>query len=108
MRAFQISQFGLENLRLVDLPTPACGAGMVLIRVHATSLNYRDLLMVRGHYDAKLQMPRIPLSDGAGEVVAVGAGVTQARRPRRRTFSAELAGRRSLASQIARRAGRRY
>ena len=48
MRAFQITQFGLENLHLVDLPTPACGDGMVLIRVHATSLNYRDLLMVRG------------------------------------------------------------
>ena len=76
MRAFQISQFGLETLHLVDLPTPACGDGMVLIRVHATSLNYRDLLMVRGHYDPKLKMPRIPLSDGAGEVVAVGAGVT--------------------------------
>ncbi len=77
MRAFQITQFGLENLHLVDLPTPACGAGMVLIRVHATSLNYRDLLMVRGHYDPKLKMPRIPLSDGSGEVVAVGAGVTR-------------------------------
>lgn len=76
MRAFQISQFGLENLRLVDLPTPACGDGMVLIRIHAASLNYRDLLMVRGHYDPRLKMPRIPLSDGAGEVVAVGAGVT--------------------------------
>jgi NADPH:quinone reductase-like Zn-dependent oxidoreductase len=77
MRAFQITQFGVENLRLVDLPTPACGDGMVLIRIHATSLNYRDLLMVRGHYDPKLKMPRIPLSDGAGEVVAVGAGVTR-------------------------------
>ncbi len=77
MRAFQITQFGLENLRLVELPTPVCGDGMVLIRVHATSLNYRDLLMVRGHYDPKLKMPRIPLSDGAGEVVAVGAGVTR-------------------------------
>ncbi|MHB1957985.1 MAG: zinc-dependent alcohol dehydrogenase family protein [Acidobacteriaceae bacterium] len=77
MRAFQISQFGLENLSLVDLPIPACGDGMVLIRVHATSLNYRDLLMVRGHYDPKLQMPRIPLSDGAGEVVEVGTGVTR-------------------------------
>ncbi|HTU50666.1 MAG TPA: NAD(P)-dependent alcohol dehydrogenase [Acidobacteriaceae bacterium] len=75
MHAFQITQFGLENLRLVDLPTPACGDGMVLIRVHATSLNYRDLLMVRGHYDPKLRTPLIPLSDGAGEVVAVGAGV---------------------------------
>ena len=77
MRAFQITQFGLENLQLVDLPTPACGDGMVLIRVHATSLNYRDLLMVRGSYDPRLKMPRIPLSDGAGEVVAVGAGVTR-------------------------------
>jgi NADPH:quinone reductase-like Zn-dependent oxidoreductase len=77
MRAFQITQFGLENLRLVDLPTPACGDGMVLIRVHATSLNYRDLLMVRGAYDPKLKMPRIPLSDGAGEIAAVGAGVTR-------------------------------
>lgn len=77
MHAFQISQFGLENLRQVDLPTPSCGPGMVMIRIHATSLNYRDLLMVRGHYDPKLQMPRIPLSDGAGEVVAVGAGVTR-------------------------------
>ncbi|MGC1869988.1 MAG: NAD(P)-dependent alcohol dehydrogenase [Acidobacteriaceae bacterium] len=77
MRAFQITQFGLENLHLVDLPAPACGDGMVLIRVHATSLNYRDLLMVRGSYDPKLRMPRIPLCDGAGEVVAVGAGVTR-------------------------------
>ncbi|HET9101511.1 MAG TPA: NAD(P)-dependent alcohol dehydrogenase [Acidobacteriaceae bacterium] len=77
MRACQISKFGLDNLRLVDLPTPACGDGMVLIRVHATSLNYRDLLMVRGHYDPKLKMPRIPLSDGAGEVAAVGTGVTR-------------------------------
>ncbi len=77
MRAFQITQFGLEHLQFVDLPTPTCGDGMVLIRVHAASLNYRDLLMVRGHYDPRLKMPRIPLSDGAGEVVAVGAGVTR-------------------------------
>jgi NADPH:quinone reductase-like Zn-dependent oxidoreductase len=77
MRAFQISQFGLENLRMADVPTPSCGTGMVLIRVHAASLNYRDLLMVGGHYDPKLKMPRIPLSDGAGEVVEVGAGVTR-------------------------------
>jgi NADPH:quinone reductase-like Zn-dependent oxidoreductase len=77
MRAFQITQFGLESLKMVDLPTPPCNAGMVLIRMHAASLNYRDLLMVRGHYDPKLKMPRIPLSDGAGEVVAIGSGVTR-------------------------------
>lgn len=77
MRAFQILQFGLENLKQVELPKPAPGAGEVLIRVHAVSLNYRDLMMVRGHYDPKLHFPRIPLSDGAGEIVETGAGVTR-------------------------------
>ena len=49
--------------------------GMVLIRVHAVSLNYRDQLMVKGLYNPKMALPRIPSSDGAGEVVAVGEGV---------------------------------
>lgn len=79
MRAFQISQFGLEHLRMVELPTPAPGAGEVLVRMRAASLNYRDLMMVQGHYDPKLQFPRIPLSDGAGEIVAVGADVTKSK-----------------------------
>lgn len=77
MRAYRISQFGLDNLQPVELPDPQAAPGTVLIRVHACSLNYRDLLMVRGHYDPKLHMPRIPLSDGAGEVAAVGAGATR-------------------------------
>ncbi|MGC1784926.1 MAG: NAD(P)-dependent alcohol dehydrogenase [Acidobacteriaceae bacterium] len=77
MKAFQIAQFGLENLRQVNLPKPAPGAGEVLIRVHATSLNYRDLMIVSGQYDPKLHFPRIPLSDGAGEVAAIGGGVTR-------------------------------
>ena len=79
MQAFQILQFGLENLKQVDLPDPVPGAGEVLVRVRAASLNYRDLLMVRGHYDPKLHLPRIPLSDGAGEIVEIGAGVTRVR-----------------------------
>ncbi len=45
------------------------------MKVHAVSLNYRDLLMVRGHYNPKLPLPRIPCSDGAGEVVEVGDDV---------------------------------
>ena len=49
----------------------------MLICVHATALNYRDLMLVQGNYDPKLAMPRIPLSDGAGEVVGVGTGVTR-------------------------------
>ncbi|MHB8302546.1 MAG: zinc-dependent alcohol dehydrogenase family protein [Acidobacteriaceae bacterium] len=77
MQAFQISQFGLENLKSVSMEGPKPGPGEVLLRVRAASLNYRDLLMVRGHYDPKLKMPRIPLSDGAGEVAAIGEGVTQ-------------------------------
>jgi NADPH:quinone reductase-like Zn-dependent oxidoreductase len=79
MQAFQITQFGLEHLRMVQLPAPAAGPGQVLVRVRAASLNYRDLLLVRGQYDPKLHMPRIPLSDGAGEIAAVGEGVTQFR-----------------------------
>jgi NADPH:quinone reductase-like Zn-dependent oxidoreductase len=48
----------------------------VLIAVRAISFNYRDLLMVTGRYNPKLRLPRVPCSDGAGEVVAVGEGVT--------------------------------
>jgi NADPH:quinone reductase-like Zn-dependent oxidoreductase len=48
----------------------------VLVKVRAVSFNYRDLLMVKGIYNPKLRLPRIPCSDGAGEVVAVGEGVT--------------------------------
>ncbi len=79
MKAFQITRFGIDNLRIADLSDPEPGPGEVLIRVRATSLNYRDLLLVRGLYDPKLHLPRIPLSDGAGEIVATGAGVTQFR-----------------------------
>ncbi len=79
MRAFHIAQFGLENLRAVEIPKPVPRAGEVLIRVHAVSLNFRDLLMVRGHYDPKLLLPRIPASDGAGEIVEVGPGVPRLR-----------------------------
>jgi NADPH:quinone reductase-like Zn-dependent oxidoreductase len=43
----------------------------------AWSLNYRDLLVVTGKYNPKMKLPIVPLSDGAGEVVAVGAGVTR-------------------------------
>jgi len=76
MRAWQISAFGIDSLDFVERPTPAPGPGEVLVGVRAVSLNFRDLLMIKGFYNPKLAMPRIPCSDGAGEVVAVGAGVT--------------------------------
>jgi NADPH:quinone reductase-like Zn-dependent oxidoreductase len=76
MRAWQISAFGIDSLEFVERPTPAPGPGEVLVGVRAVSLNYRDLRMIKGTYNPKLKLPRIPCSDGAGEVVAVGAGVT--------------------------------
>lgn len=78
MRAWEIqSGFGLANLRLAERPDPRPGPAQVLIRVRAVSLNYRDLLTVEGKYNPKQKLPLIPCSDGAGEVVAVGEGVTR-------------------------------
>ena len=77
MRVWQISSFGVDSLEFVERPTPSPGAGEVLVGVHAISFNYRDLLMVKGLYNPKMKLPRIPCSDGAGEVVAVGEGVTR-------------------------------
>ncbi|HEY3707324.1 MAG TPA: NAD(P)-dependent alcohol dehydrogenase [Terracidiphilus sp.] len=76
MRVWQISSFGIDSLEFVERPDPQPGPGQVVVRVHAISFNYRDLMMVKGVYNPKLKLPRIPCSDGAGEVVAVGSGVT--------------------------------
>ena len=76
MRVCQIASFGIDSLELVDRPTPQPGPGEVLFKIHAVSLNYRDLMMVKGLYNPKLKLPRIPSSDGAGEVAVVGEGVT--------------------------------
>jgi NADPH:quinone reductase-like Zn-dependent oxidoreductase len=69
--------FGLENLKIVELPDPTPAAGQAVVRVRACSLNYRDLAVMRGAYGGSVKPPLIPLSDGAGEVVAVGPGVTR-------------------------------
>jgi NADPH:quinone reductase-like Zn-dependent oxidoreductase len=76
MFAYPITQFGIDHLQRIELPQPTPTPGTVLIKVHAVSLNYRDLRMVGGLYNPKMSLPRIPCSDGAGEVVAVGEGVT--------------------------------
>ncbi|HTZ59593.1 MAG TPA: NAD(P)-dependent alcohol dehydrogenase [Acidobacteriaceae bacterium] len=75
MKVWQISTFGIDQLALAERPQPRPGRGEILMKVHAVSLNYRDLLMVSGRYNPKLAFPRIPCSDGAGEVVAVGDDV---------------------------------
>jgi len=78
MRAWTIADsFGIEHLRLTERPDPQPGHGQVVLAVKAVSLNFRDLLMVKGVYNPKLALPRIPCSDASGEVVAVGPGVTR-------------------------------
>lgn len=68
---------GLDSLVRVERADPVPGPNQVLVAVKACSLNYRDLLVARGAYGAPPPLGRIPLSDGAGEVVQVGAGVTR-------------------------------
>ncbi|WP_193200446.1 zinc-dependent alcohol dehydrogenase family protein [Nostoc sp. MG11] len=78
MKAYEVqSTTGIDALVLVGRPEPKPTAGQVLIKVKATSLNYRDLLVTEGAYGSGLKYPLIPMSDGAGEVVEVGEGVTR-------------------------------
>ncbi|MCB9707768.1 MAG: NAD(P)-dependent alcohol dehydrogenase [Myxococcales bacterium] len=80
MRAWQLeTAFGLQHMKPVEMPVPDVGPGDVLLRVLATSLNARDLRMVRGQYNPKQPLPLIPVSDGVGEVVKVGAGIKHVR-----------------------------
>lgn len=76
MRAWEIrDESGIYNLELADRPEPQPGPGQVAVEMRACSLNARDSQVVRGFYDLGLTEPRIPFSDGAGEVVAVGGVV---------------------------------
>ena len=79
MRCYILSEPGsIEGLRLVERPDPTPGPRQVMVRVRATSLNYRDLITVEGKYARAAPKPDlIPLSDGAGEIVAVGPGVSR-------------------------------
>lgn len=76
MKVYEIRDgFGIDNLKIAERAEPNAGDNQILIRVRAVSLNYRDLLVTNGVFDPKLQLPRVPVSDGAGEVVSVGANV---------------------------------
>ena len=75
MKAYEIQEFGMDGLTAVDRPEPVPGPNQVLIKMHAWSLNYRDLMTLAGRYNPRLKLPQIPLSDGTGEIVAVGREV---------------------------------
>ncbi len=68
---------GIASLKIADAEAPTPRAGEALVRVRAVSLNFRDLLVVSGMYPGGVPVPLVPISDGAGEVTAVGAGVTR-------------------------------
>jgi len=78
MKAYEVRETtGLDGLVLnTSRPDPRPGQGQIVVRIHAAALNYRDQGVIKGAYDYT-KFPVIPLSDGAGEVVAVGGGVTQ-------------------------------
>lgn len=77
MKQFEIREFGIENLALAEVDAPRPEYGQVLVRMRAASLNYRDYMVAKGDYNPKMKRPMVPLSDGAGVVEEVGAGVTQ-------------------------------
>ena len=67
---------GIDALTWTELPTPQPGAGEVLVKIHAASLNFPDLLIVQNKYQIKPALPFVPGSEYAGVVEAVGQGVT--------------------------------
>ncbi len=79
MKQYQINDpQGIDSLQLVECDEPKPSSNQVQVKVRATSLNYRDLMVVEGRYARGASKPNlVPLSDGAGEVVAVGDAVTR-------------------------------
>ncbi|QID19027.1 NAD(P)-dependent alcohol dehydrogenase [Nitrogeniibacter mangrovi] len=78
MQAYQLTAGqSFKSLTRIDLPAPTPGPNEVQVRVKAVSLNFRDLMIADGLYPVGSDAPVIPCSDGAGEVIAIGAGVTR-------------------------------
>ena len=78
MKAWEIvSAGGIDALELNERKSPQPGPGEVRVRIRANSINYRDLSTILDPEARGLPYPRIPNSDGAGEVLAVGPGVSR-------------------------------
>jgi alcohol dehydrogenase len=77
-QAFAAKVGSFDNLKIVEAPEPRPGPGEVLVRMRAASLNYRDLITIVGGYGSHQRHENlVPLSDGAGEIVELGSGVTR-------------------------------
>lgn len=77
MKVYEIQKFGIENLVRTERAIPQPKPDQVVVKLRAASLNYRDLMMIKGLYNPKLKMPLIPFSDGAGEIVEIGENVSE-------------------------------
>jgi NADPH:quinone reductase-like Zn-dependent oxidoreductase len=77
MKRWQLEKSGSKSVHLIESPTRQPGPGEILVRTKAVSLNYRDKLMVEDKYLQPVSFPLVPGSDLAGEVVAVGSGVSR-------------------------------
>ena len=81
MRAYEIvSAGGIDALALNQRETPRPGPDEILVEMRASSINYRDLSTIEDPLARAIEFPRIPNSDGAGEVVEVGESVTEFKR----------------------------
>jgi NADPH:quinone reductase-like Zn-dependent oxidoreductase len=79
MKVFQIQDdWSMDHLKIAERRRPQAGPGEVLLRMKAASINYRDLLVpLRGYGSFTGTLPLVPISDGVGEVVEIGADVTR-------------------------------
>ncbi len=80
MRSFEVQEFGLDKLSLIEKEIPRPGPGQVLVKMLAASLNFRDYMLVKGLYNPRLKRPMVPLSDCAGMVEETGPGVTRVKK----------------------------
>ena len=77
MKAIVCTEFGPpEGLRVEDRPDPVAGPGQILVRHRAWGLNYVDVLMCAGGYQLKPELPFVPGLEAAGDVIALGEGVS--------------------------------
>ena len=77
MKLIELHNFGDDGFQKTERGMPSPCIGEVVIKVHAASLNFRDFMIAKGLYNPNIELPLVPLSDGAGEVVSVGNDVTE-------------------------------